>query len=127
LSGSPSVASVVILGVGWTLKVDEPDPLRYPRVTFGAAEWRVTVRWVPRRGWQTICLETCDAQNRPMVREDIFLGEELIKRLGGRPADLHNNATLTAVADDLYELGPRGAIAKWQRRQFEIRMQRRTT
>ncbi|MBM3130810.1 MAG: hypothetical protein FJ009_19560 [Chloroflexi bacterium] len=126
-SDSSSVASVVILDVGWTRHSDETDPLRYPAVTFGAAHgaWRVTVEWYPRVGWRTVRLETRDAQNQPMIRDDIFLGEELIKRLGGRPMDLHDHTTLTAVADDLYELGPRATMSKWQQRQFDIRIQRR--
>ena len=127
LSGSQSVASVMILDVGWTRQSDETDPLRYPRVTFGAAKWQATAQWGPRRRWQIIHLETRDAQNQPMVKEDIFLGEELIKRLGGRPVGLHDHTALTAIADDLYELGPRDAMSKWQRHQFEITIERRLT
>jgi len=124
LSCAPLAASAVILEVGWTRTSDETDPLRYPAVTFGAARgaWRVTVEWQPRVGWRAVRLETRDAQDRPVVREDIFLGEELIKQLGGRPMDLRDHATLWAVVGDLYELGPRTARAKWQGREFEWQM-----
>ncbi len=99
---------VRVMEVGWGVDFDDN---RHPRIRIDRDSWSAVIYDHPANGWEVVTLEIGQRAKR-IARE--YHSEDAARRrlnelLGGEPVF----DSLTKLADDLYEIGRRGAMKRW--------------
>jgi hypothetical protein len=100
-----------VIEVGWGIDFDNN---RHPRIRVGRRDWSVVLYDHPAEGWQVIALEIARKAKRD-TRIEERVGDDAASQfrelIGGEL--IFANSVLNAVANDLHEIGRKGAAKHW--------------
>lgn len=100
-----------IIEVGWGTDFDNN---RHPRIRIGRGNWSAVLYDHPAEGWQVISLEIArKAKFAPRIEEyDGDAAERKFRELIDGEM-IFANTDWGAIANDLYEIGRKGAAKRW--------------
>ncbi len=100
-----------VMEVGWGKDFDDN---RNPRIRIGRDDFSLVLYDHPANGWEIVTLNVATSRKSDAMPKE-FHGEsaeqELTRRVGGNVRLARSE--LDSLAEDLYEIGRRGALKRW--------------
>lgn len=113
-----------VIEVGWEADLDTN---RHPRICIGRCGWSAVLYDHPAESWQVIALEIMH-NGRRGERAEEYAGAEAERKLCELIEGelIFTDSALDAIANDLYELGRKGAARRWVNKAVTLSRQNRS-